>query len=108
MQKNVKIIFHIDLNAFYATCAMIKEPYLKNKVFVVGGAVSSTRGVISTASYRARKYGIHAAMSIQEALKRYPRLLVVPTDFAFYRKKSEAFMNVLGQYSDLVLQASID
>src|SRR5690606_32628458 len=71
MQKNVKIIFHIDMNAFYASCAIIKEPYLKDKVFVVGGQTSANRGVISTASYKARKYGIKAAMGLTEALKIY-------------------------------------
>ncbi len=108
MKKNVRIIFHIDLNAFFATCAMIKEPYLKNKVFVVGGPGSSARGVISTASYNARKYGIRAGMSVSEALKLYNRLLIVPTDFRMYREKSEAFMNLLSEYSDTILQGSID
>src|SRR5690606_32733077 len=108
MQKKVKIIFHIDMNAFYASCAMIKEPYLKHKVFVVGGQLSSNRGVISTASYKARKLGIKAAMGLAEALKIYPRLLVVPTDFNLYREKSELFMNLLSEYSHLMLPASID
>ncbi|MBN3490214.1 DNA polymerase IV [Acholeplasma equirhinis] len=108
MQKKVKIIFHIDMNAFYASCAMIKEPYLKHKVFVVGGQLSSNRGVISTASYKARKLGIKAAMGLAEALKIYPRLLVVPTDFNLYREKSELFMNLLSEYSNLMLPASID
>ncbi len=108
LQKNLKIIFHIDLNAFFATCAMIKEPYLKNKVFVVGGPGQSTRGVISTASYKARKYGIHSGMGVAEALRIYPRLLIVPTDFAFYKEKSMAFINLLSDYSDLILQGSID
>jgi DNA polymerase IV len=64
MKKDIKIIFHIDLNAFFASCAMIKEPYLKDKAFVVGGNQAMRRGVISTASYPARKLGIHSAMSI--------------------------------------------
>jgi DNA polymerase-4 len=108
MQKSVKIIFHIDLNAFYASCAMIKEPYLRNKVFVVGGPGSSVRGVISTASYKARKYGIHSGMNMTEATKLYPRLLVVPADFEFYRVKSNEFMDLLSEYTDLMVQASID
>lgn len=106
MKNNVRVIFHIDLNAFFATCAMIKEPYLKNKVFAVGSP--SQRGVLSTASYKARKYGIGAGMSVKEALKKYPKLLLVPLDFDFYKQKSKAFMSILEEYSDLILQASID
>ncbi|WP_162163985.1 DNA polymerase IV [Acholeplasma hippikon] len=108
MQKGIKIIFHIDMNAFYASCAMIKEPYLKNKVFAIGGPTSSAKGVLSTASYKARKLGIHAAMSMAEALKIYPRLTVVPVDFPFYRQKSEEFIDLLKTYSPLIQQASID
>lgn len=108
MQKSIKIIFHIDMNAFYASCAMIKEPYLKNKVFAIGGPTSSAKGVLSTASYKARKLGIRAAMSMAEALRIYPRLTIVPVDFPFYRQKSEEFMNLLTEYSDLIQQASID
>lgn len=109
MEKKVKIIFHIDLNAFFATCAMIKEPYLKHKVFVIGGPSGQvTRGVISTASYAARKLGIHSAMSIADAMRIYPKLLVVPTNFRLYYEKSKQFIDFLKKYSPLVLQASID
>ena len=108
MKKSYKVIFHIDLNAFYATCAMIKEPHLKNRVFVVGGQSSQARGVVSTASYKARAYGIHAGMSVLDALNKYPRLIIVPVDFNFYRQMSKKFISILESYSDLVLQASID
>jgi len=108
MKKEIKIIFHIDLNAFFASCAIIKEPYLKDKVFVVGGSSLSRRGVISTASYQARKLGIHSAMSIHEALSIYPKLVIVPTQFSLYQKYSQIFFNYLKKYSDLVLAGSID
>jgi len=108
MKKEIKIIFHIDLNAFFASCAMIKEPYLKDKVFVVGGSSISRRGVISTASYAARKLGIHSAMSIHEALSIYPKLVIVPLQFSLYQKYSQIFFNFLKKYSDLVLAGSID
>lgn len=108
MKKEVKIIFHIDLNAFYASCAMIKEPYLKDMVFVVGGRSGSTRGVITTASYKARALGMHSAMSVQEALKIYPQLLVVPADFSLYQKYSNIFFRFLKSYTNIVLKASID
>ena len=108
MKKNVKIIFHIDLNAFFASCAVIKEPYLKDKVFVVGGSSVSRRGVVSTASYAARKLGIHSAMSINDCLSIYPKLVVVPVDFSLYHKYSQLFFNHLKTYSKIVLAGSID
>ncbi|MCF7931912.1 MAG: DNA polymerase IV [Acholeplasmataceae bacterium] len=108
MKKNVKIIFHIDLNAFFASCHMIVEPYLKDKVFVVGGSAQSGRGVVSTASYKARQYGIHSAMSIPEAMALFPKLLVVPTDFKLYQTYSKHFFDVINAYGTKVLQGSID
>ena len=108
MKKSVKIIFHIDLNAFFASCHIIREPYLNDKVFVVGGSAQSGRGVVSTASYKARAYGITSAMSVPEAMALFPRLLVVPTDFRLYRTYSERFFELLGSYSDKILQGSID
>ncbi|HBY65856.1 MAG TPA: DNA polymerase IV [Acholeplasmataceae bacterium] len=108
MKNEIKIIFHIDLNAFFASCAMIKEPYLKDKVFVVGGSSTSRRGVISTASYAARKLGIHSAMNINDAMRIYPKLVIVPTQFSLYQKYSSIFFNYLKKYSDIILQGSID
>lgn len=108
LKKPVKIIFHIDLNAFFCSCAMIKEPYLKGKPFVVGGSGITRRGVVSTASYPARKYHIGSGMSLNDAFNLYPKLLVVPTDFRLYRKYSNLFFEFLKQYSNLVLAGSID
>ena len=108
MKKDIKIIFHIDLNAFFASCAVIKEPYLQDKVFVVGGSSTSRRGVISTASYAARKLGIHSAMSINDALSIYPKLVIVPLNFSLYHKYSQIFFNHLKKYSSIVLEGSID
>src|SRR5690554_3779237 len=109
MKKSNKTIMHIDLNAFYASCSIIKDPYLKNRVFVVGSPSGYTSGgVITTASYKARKYGIKSGMNVSDAFKRYNKLLVVPTDFNLYRRKSELFIDFLKNYSDLLEQASID
>ncbi|NLN50375.1 MAG: DNA polymerase IV [Acholeplasmataceae bacterium] len=109
MNKKVKIIFHIDLNAFFASVEMILDPYLKNKVFAVGGGASYFRGgVLTTASYRARRYGIRSGMNINEALKRYPRLIVVPNNHQAYRKYSKIFIDYLKTYTKTLYQASID
>ncbi|PKM86092.1 MAG: DNA polymerase IV [Firmicutes bacterium HGW-Firmicutes-12] len=108
MKNNIKIIFHIDLNAFFASCAVIKDPYLKNKAFVVGGSSTFRRGVVSTASYEARKLGIHSAMNINDAFRIYPKLIVVPTEFSLYKKYSKLFFSFLKRYSNLIIEGSID
>lgn len=108
MKNNVKIIFHIDLNAFFCSCAEIREPYLKDKIFAVGGSSTSRRGVISTSNYLARKLGIRSAMNLNDAFRIYPKLVVVPTDFKLYKKYSNLFFEYLKRYSDLILAGSID
>ncbi len=108
MKNNIKIIFHIDLNAFFASCAVIKEPYLKDKAFVVGGSSTFRRGVVSTASYEARKLGIHSAMNINDAMRIFPKLIIVPLQFGLYQKYSKLFFAFLKQYSPIILEGSID
>ena len=108
LKKDIKIIFHIDLNAFFASCATIKEPHLKDKVFVVGGNPMTRRGVVSTSSYPARKVGIHSGMPINEAFHLYPKLIIVPLQFGLYQKYSNLFFQFLKRYSNLVLEGSID
>ena len=108
MKKHIKIIFHIDLNAFFCSCAIIKEPYLRDKVFVVGGSSVAKRGVISAASYPARRLGIHSAMNINDALRIYPKLITIPGDFALYGKYSQLFFQYLKRYSKTILEGSID
>src|SRR5690554_6403779 len=108
MNNNQKVIFHIDLNQFFANCAIIKDPYLKKRVFVVGGPDGSTRSVISTASYRARKYGIRSGMTVRDAYELYSNLLVVPVNFPFYNEKSSEFYAYFTNFTDLIYKASID
>lgn len=109
MNKKSKIIFHIDLNAFYASVEMILDPNLKTKVFAVGGGLNFSRGgVLTTASYRARKFGIHSGMSVYEAYQKYPNLIVVSNKRREYQKYSEIFMDTLKTFTNQVLQASID
>lgn len=108
MKKEVKVIFHIDLNAFYAQVAIIKDPYLANEVFVVGGRSTSTRGVITTASYKARKLGIRSGMNFQTAQNIFPKLLIVPADFKLIKEQSNLFFEILEKYSNKVLRGSID
>lgn len=101
-----RVYFHIDLNAFYASCEELLDPSLKGKPLVVGR--KSRRSVISTANYEARKYGIHSAMPMQQAEKLCKDLVVVNGHYAFYSDMSHQFMQIIHSYTDLVEKASID
>ncbi len=106
-EKNYKIIFHIDMNMFFCSVAVIKNPSLKGKAFAIGRE-NSTKGVISTASYEARKYGIHSAMSLKEAFDLKPDLIVVEADFEMIRYYHNKFIGLIKEYSRLVEVASVD
>lgn len=101
-----RVYFHIDLNAFFASCEELLDPSLKGKPLVVGG--KSRRSVISTANYEARKYGIHSAMPMQQAEKLCKDLVIVNDHYAFYSDMSHQFMQIIHSYTDLVEKASID
>lgn len=101
-----RVYFHIDLNAFFASCEELLDPSLKGKPLVVGG--KSRRSVISTANYEARKYGIHSAMPVQQAEKLCKDLVIVNGHYAFYSDMSHQFMQIIHSYTDLVEKASID
>lgn len=109
MKSSVRVIFHIDLNAFFASVEMIENPQLKHKVFAVGGGLSFNRGgILTTASYKARQYGIRSAMTISQALSLYPKLIVVPSRHGLYQQYSQKFIDYLRTYTPLVWQVSID
>lgn len=101
-----RVYFHIDLNAFFASCEELLDPSLRGKPLVVGG--KSRRSVISTANYEARKYGIHSAMPMQQAEKLCKDLVIVNGHYAFYSDMSHQFMQIIHSYTDLVEKASID
>ncbi len=101
-----KIIAHIDLNAFFATAEEARNPSLKNKPIIVGHP--GRRGVVSTANYEARKYGVHSGMPTFEALSLCPSLVIVPCDFDYYEMLSNSFFTFLKRITPLVEQASID
>lgn len=97
---------HIDLNAFFARAEEIRHPNYEGKPIVVGG--SGARGVVSTASYAARKFGIHSGMPLFQARRACPDALFCPVDFPYYEMLSRSFRAYLGRYSSLVEPASID
>lgn len=102
-----KVILHIDLNAFFAACEVLRDPTLKGKPLIVGGA--NRRGIVSTASYEARKYGIHSAMPTYKVLRLCPNLIIKEPDFKLYHHYSSLFFNYLKDHvSPLLEVASID
>lgn len=106
MEKKYRIIFHIDLNAFFASCEMAEDPSLKNVPLGIGGR--SDRGVLTTANYEARKYGVNSAMSIVEAKRLCPKLVILPVNFDLYKKYSNIFFDLLNEYCDTIEKGSID
>ncbi len=97
---------HIDLNAFFATAEIIRNPALANKPLVVGGV--GRRGIVSTASYEARALGIHSAMPTYMAERLCPGLIVLAPDFQLYSRLSRQFFNFVRHISPIVEVASID
>lgn len=102
-----RIIFHVDMNSFYASCEVANDPSLRGKPVVVGGK-SRRRGVITTATYEAREYGIHAGMPISEAQHKCRELIVLPVNFELYREFSKKAMQILQRFCRTVEQASVD
>ena len=107
MKNKSKVIFHIDLNQFFCSVAIIKNPRLKGKPFAIGRE-NTTKGVLSTASYEARKYGIHAGMPQIEALQKLPTLLIVDYGYEAYQEYSNKFFKLIRSYVKDVEQTSID
>ena len=108
MQNDLPIrkIIHVDMDAFYASVAQMDNPELIGKAIAVGGGGS--RGVISAASYEARKFGVKSAMSGRLAIKLCPHLIFVKTDFERYKEISNKIRKIFYDYTDLVEPLSLD
>jgi DNA polymerase-4 len=102
----LEMIIHIDMDAFYASVEQLDRPELKGKCVIVGG--TSRRGVVSAASYEARKYGVHSAMPIFQAQKKCPNGIFIPPRMSRYKDVSAKVMSILKRYSPLVEVVSID
>lgn len=103
---NMQIIFHIDLNAFFASAEISVNPALKGKPVVI--CKESRRSIITTASYEARQYGIHSAMPLFKAKELCKNLVIVPPHFELYKTLSQAFFNIIAEFSKKLEVASID
>lgn len=99
--------FHLDMDAFFVSVEELYDPSLKGKPVVVGGK-SNERGVVSAASYAARKFGVHSAMPLRTAYKLCPQAIFVEGHMDRYRDYSTRVYEVLNRFTPLVSMASID
>ncbi|HKJ34528.1 MAG TPA: DNA polymerase IV [Balneolales bacterium] len=100
-------IIHIDMDAFYASVEQRDNPSLRAKAVIVGGAPDS-RGVVATASYEARKFGVHSAMPSAQAKRLCPHGIFIKPRFDVYREISHQIREIFFEYTDLVEPLSMD
>ncbi len=103
-----RVIFLVDMNAFFISCELTRRPELAGKPAAVAGDPKKRGGIILAANYEARAFGVKTAMVLHEALKLCPDMNLVPPDHDFYGLKSDEVMEILSRFSPVVEQNSID
>ncbi len=101
-----RVIAHVDMDAFFVSCELLRRPDLRGVPVVVGP--KGNRGVVAAASYEARRYGVHSALPISIARRRCPPVVVLQGDHDLYRRGSKAVMGVLGEFSDRIDVLGLD
>lgn len=97
------------MDAFFVSVELVRRPELRGKPVVVAtGTDSSARGVVMAASYEARRFGVHSALSLATAHRRCPQAVLIPRDLALYRRASRKVMEILDRFSDRVEVAGLD
>ena len=99
-------ILHLDMDAFFASVEQLRRPEVRGRPVIVGG--TGPRGVVSSADYVARSFGVHSAMPMVRATRLCPDAVVLPPDGAAYRQTSEAIMDILRSITPLVQPLSLD
>jgi len=102
-----KVFLHVDLDAFFASVEQLDNPEYRNKPVIVGGLPDDRRAVVSTASYEARKFGVHSAMPIFQAYKLCPHGIFLRGRMKRYHEKSEEVMAIFKEYSPDIQQISV-
>ncbi|TNE71729.1 DNA polymerase IV [bacterium] len=103
----IRKIIHIDMDAFYASVEERDNPELKGKPVAVGGSPTG-RGVLATANYVARKYGLRSAMSSAQALRLCPKVIFIRPRFEVYKEASNQIREIFEEYTDLIQPLSLD
>lgn len=98
-------VLHVDMDAFFASCELVRRPELRGRPVIVGGR---ERGVVLAATYEARAFGVRSAMSMAAALRLCPQAVVVPPDHRLYHDVSESVMEILSTVTPLVERISVD
>ncbi|MBU6261396.1 MAG: DNA polymerase IV [Bacteroidetes bacterium] len=106
MQAPKRYIAHFDLDSFFVSVEMLQDPSLLGKAVVVGG--SRDRGVVTTCSYEARKFGVRSAMPMRRAMELCPHAIVVKSSYGLYSKYSAWVTNIIAANAPLYEKASID
>lgn len=104
----VRKIIHIDMDAFYASVEQRDNPELRGKALVVGGSPEGRGGVVATASYEARKFGVRSAMSSKQAIQLCPHAIFVRPRFEVYKEVSGKIREIFRRYTDLIEPLSLD
>lgn len=102
-----RTIIHLDMDAFFAAIEMRDNPELKGKPLIIG-ALPSERGVVSTCSYEARKFGVHSAMNIKEAYRRCPHGIFMHGDMKKYARASDEVHKIMLKYTDCIEFVALD
>lgn len=103
-----RLVFLVDMNAFYISCETLRDPTLKGKPAAVAGDPKKRTGIILAGNYEARAFGVRTAMSVAQALKLCPNLTLVPPDHDYYSRVSRNVMDLLDRFSPTIEQNSID
>lgn len=105
-----RIIMLVDMDAFYTSCEEVRNPKLRGKPVAVGADPKGGqgRGVLSTANYEARKYGLNSAMPISIAYRKCPDCIFLPVDMDYYVEVSSRIMQILKKYADKFEVVSVD
>jgi DNA polymerase-4 len=102
-----RCIFHIDLDAFFVSVEQVLNPKLKGKAVIVGGD-PERRGVVASASYEARPFGIHSGMPSSKARRLCPQIIFIRPHFSIYKDASAKFMKILGDFSPCIEPLGLD
>src|SRR5690349_10553298 len=100
------MIVHFDIDSFFVSVEMLRDPSLKGKPVIVGG--SRERGIVTTCSYEARKFGVHSAMPMKTAMQLCPQAIVLRGNYAEYSKYSRWVTQIIASKAPLFEKASID